>query len=131
MSTTAESLIHLKSVKKVFVTDEVETHALENIQLDIKKGEYVAISGPSGCGKSTLLAILGLLDTPTERAQVVAERVRESIVSSQGLGTPPHMSIVVAGRSAGSTATESLLGEAQARAAIDDHLAEPPSMGPH
>jgi len=66
MSTTAESLIHLKSVKKVFVTDEVETHALENIQLDIKKGEYVAISGPSGCGKSTLLAILGLLDTPTE-----------------------------------------------------------------
>jgi hypothetical protein len=52
-------------------------------------------------------------------------------VSSQGLGTPPHMSIVVAGRSAGSTATESLLGEAQARAAIDDHLQEPPSMGPH
>ena len=61
-----ESLIHLKSVSKVFVTDELETHALEDIQLDIQKGEYVAISGPSGCGKSTLLAILGLLDTPTQ-----------------------------------------------------------------
>ena len=66
MSMAAESLIHLNSVSKVFVTDELETHALENIQLDIQKGEYVAISGPSGCGKSTLLAILGLLDTPTQ-----------------------------------------------------------------
>jgi putative ABC transport system ATP-binding protein len=66
MSTAAESLIHLKSVSKVFVTDELETHALEDIQLEIGKGEYVAISGPSGCGKSTLLAILGLLDTPTQ-----------------------------------------------------------------
>src|SRR6201998_688777 len=63
---TAESLIHLNSVSKVFVTDELETHALEDIQLDIRRGEYVAISGPSGCGKSTLLAILGLLDTPTQ-----------------------------------------------------------------
>ncbi len=66
MSTNGESLIHLESVSKVFVTDELETHALEDIQLDIQKGEYVAISGPSGCGKSTLLAILGLLDTPTQ-----------------------------------------------------------------
>ena len=66
MSTAGESLIHLKSVSKVFVTDELETHALEDIQLEIGKGEYVAISGPSGCGKSTLLAILGLLDTPTQ-----------------------------------------------------------------
>src|ERR1017187_7091575 len=66
MSMAAESLIHLNSVSKVFVTDELETHALENIQLDIQKGEYVAISGPSGCGKSTLLAILGLLDTPSQ-----------------------------------------------------------------
>lgn len=63
---TAESLIHLDSVSKVFVTDEMETHALSGIQLDIRKGEYVSISGPSGCGKSTLLAILGLLDTPTD-----------------------------------------------------------------
>src|SRR3981081_1521424 len=60
-----EALIHLESVTKVFVTDEVETHALAGIELNIRKGEYVSISGPSGCGKSTLLAILGLLDTPS------------------------------------------------------------------
>src|SRR5512135_446249 len=59
-------LIHLDSVTKVFYTDEVETHALSGIQLDIVKGEYVSIAGPSGCGKSTLLSILGLLDTPTD-----------------------------------------------------------------
>jgi len=58
-----EVLIHLDGVKKVFVTDEVETHALAGIHLDINKGEYVSIAGPSGCGKSTLLAILGLLDS--------------------------------------------------------------------
>ncbi|MBV8841614.1 MAG: ABC transporter ATP-binding protein [Bryobacterales bacterium] len=62
----AESLIHLESVTKVFVTDEVETHALSGIHLDINKGEYISIAGPSGCGKSTLLAILGLLDSPSE-----------------------------------------------------------------
>src|ERR1700684_1894371 len=61
-----EPLIHLESVTKVFVTDEVETHALAGIQMDIHKGEYLSISGPSGCGKSTLLAILGLLDTPSD-----------------------------------------------------------------
>lgn len=59
------TLIHLSGVNKVFTTDEVETHALAGIELDIKRGEYVSISGPSGCGKSTLLAILGLLDTPS------------------------------------------------------------------
>jgi putative ABC transport system ATP-binding protein len=59
------ALIHLEGVTKVFYTDEVETHALAGIHLDLKKGEYVSISGPSGCGKSTLLSILGLLDTPT------------------------------------------------------------------
>ena len=61
-----ESLIHLDAVTKVFVTDEVETHALSGIHLDIKKGEYISIAGPSGCGKSTLLAILGLLDSPSD-----------------------------------------------------------------
>jgi putative ABC transport system ATP-binding protein len=60
-----DSLIRLDGVTKVFVTDEVETHALAGIHMEIRKGEYVAISGPSGCGKSTLLAILGLLDSPS------------------------------------------------------------------
>lgn len=61
-----ETLIHLKSIKKIFLTDEVETHALDDITLDIRRGEFVAIAGPSGCGKSTLLSILGLLDSPSE-----------------------------------------------------------------
>jgi putative ABC transport system ATP-binding protein len=63
-----EPLIHLESVTKVFVTDEVETHALAGVHLDINKGEYISIAGPSGCGKSTLLAILGLLDSPSDGA---------------------------------------------------------------
>jgi putative ABC transport system ATP-binding protein len=63
-----DSLISLDGVTKVFVTDEVETHALAGIHLYIKRGEYVSIAGPSGCGKSTLLAILGLLDTPSDGA---------------------------------------------------------------
>jgi putative ABC transport system ATP-binding protein len=66
MNTPAPTLIHLDGVTKVFFTDEVETHALAGIHLDIKTGEYIAIAGPSGCGKSTLLSILGLLDSPTE-----------------------------------------------------------------
>ncbi len=66
METGAQSLIRLESVSKVFITDEVETHALSSIHFDVKKGEYLSIAGPSGCGKSTLLAILGLLDTPTD-----------------------------------------------------------------
>src|SRR5574341_1761366 len=65
------ALIHLEGVTKVFYTDEVETHALAGIHLDLKKGEYVSISGPSGCGKSTLLSILGLLDTPTSGTYVL------------------------------------------------------------
>jgi putative ABC transport system ATP-binding protein len=66
MTDNKEVLIKLDGVTKVFLTDEVETHALSGIHLEIQQGEYVAIAGPSGCGKSTLLAILGLLDTPTE-----------------------------------------------------------------
>ncbi len=61
-----EPLIHLDGIKKVFYTEDVETHALAGIHLDIMPGEYVSIAGPSGCGKSTMLSILGLLDTPTE-----------------------------------------------------------------
>ncbi len=66
MSGSEMPLIELHEVTKVFITDEVETHALAGIQMTINKGEYVSISGPSGCGKSTLLAILGLLDTPSD-----------------------------------------------------------------
>jgi putative ABC transport system ATP-binding protein len=60
------ALIRLTGVKKVFYTDEVETHALEEIHLEVRAGEYLAVAGPSGCGKTTLLSILGLLDTPSE-----------------------------------------------------------------
>ena len=62
----SDPLIHLQGIKKVFFTDEVETHALSEIHLEIRNGEYLAIAGPSGCGKTTLLSILGLLDSPTE-----------------------------------------------------------------
>jgi putative ABC transport system ATP-binding protein len=61
-----DTLIRLEGIKKVFFTDEVETHALSDIHLEIRNGEYLAIAGPSGCGKTTLLSILGLLDSPTE-----------------------------------------------------------------
>jgi putative ABC transport system ATP-binding protein len=66
MPATTDTLIKMEGVKKVFYTDEVETHALSEIHLEIKKGEYISIAGPSGCGKSTLLSILGLLDSPTD-----------------------------------------------------------------
>ncbi|MCZ6759342.1 MAG: ABC transporter ATP-binding protein [Gemmatimonadetes bacterium] len=61
-----QTLIELNGIKKVFYTDEVETHALEEIDLEIGKGEYVSLVGPSGCGKTTLLSIMGLLDTPSD-----------------------------------------------------------------
>src|SRR5580765_1328651 len=66
-----DNVIQLDGVTKVFLTDEVETHALSGIHLEIKKGEYFSISGPSGCGKSTLLSILGLLDSPTDGAYIL------------------------------------------------------------
>jgi len=62
----SEVLLRMDSVTKVFFTDEVETHALAGIHLEINQGDYISIAGPSGCGKSTLLSILGLLDSPTE-----------------------------------------------------------------
>jgi putative ABC transport system ATP-binding protein len=66
MEPNGTSLIKLEAVSKVFFTEEVETHALSGVHLDIHKGDYVSIEGPSGCGKSTLLSIMGLLDTPTD-----------------------------------------------------------------
>ena len=74
MNTSAQPLIHLDGVTKVFFTDEVETHALAGIHLEIRSGEYIAIAGPSGCGKSTLLSILGLLDSPTEGSYTLNSR---------------------------------------------------------
>src|SRR6266516_4205935 len=68
------SLIQLQGVKKVFYTDEVETHALSDVHLEIKQGDYVSIAGPSGCGKTTLLSLLGLLDTPTEGTYLLESR---------------------------------------------------------
>ncbi len=65
MSTALQPLIQLEGIKKVFYTDEVETHALSEIHMQVNSGDYLAIAGPSGCGKTTLLSILGLLDSPT------------------------------------------------------------------
>ncbi len=82
-STHGETLIKMEDVAKVFYTDEVETHALANIHLEINRGEYIAISGPSGCGKSTLLSILGLLDTPTEGLHTLKGDPVENLTASQ------------------------------------------------
>jgi putative ABC transport system ATP-binding protein len=74
MGTNGKALIKLEGVTKVFYTDEVETHALGGVHLEISTGEFVTIAGPSGCGKSTLLSILGLLDTPTQGNYVLNEK---------------------------------------------------------
>src|SRR2546427_265792 len=78
-----QPLIKLDGVTKVFLTDEVETHALSGIQVEIGKGEYVAIAGPSGCGKSTLLSILGLLDSPTEGSYSLNSRPVAELAASE------------------------------------------------
>ena len=83
----ADPLIKLDNITKVFLTDEVETHALAGIHLDIQKGEYVSIAGPSGCGKSTLLSILGLLDTPSDGTYLLNGRL------VQGLSLPERARI--------------------------------------
>jgi putative ABC transport system ATP-binding protein len=77
------SLIRLSGIKKIFFTDEVETHALQDIHLEVAQGEYVAIAGPSGCGKTTLLSILGLLDTPTDGEYVLAGEPVANLSASQ------------------------------------------------
>ncbi|MBX6363367.1 MAG: ABC transporter ATP-binding protein [Gemmatimonadetes bacterium] len=78
-----EPLIRLEGVSKVFLTDEVETHALHNVHLEIKQGEYVSIAGPSGCGKTTLLSILGLLDTATEGTYLLDGRPVSGLTASE------------------------------------------------
>jgi putative ABC transport system ATP-binding protein len=83
MSAATDNLIHLEGLTKVFYTEEVETHALAGIHLDIQKGEYVAISGPSGCGKSTLLSILGLLDSPTAGTYLLNSRPVQNLDLSE------------------------------------------------
>jgi putative ABC transport system ATP-binding protein len=70
-------------VKKVFHTDQVETHALDGIDLEIRAGEYVSIAGPSGCGKSTLLSILGLLDTASDGVYQLHDQPVTKLKASQ------------------------------------------------
>jgi len=79
MNDSERPLIQLEDVTKVFLTDDVETHALSGVQLEIKRGEFVTVAGPSGCGKSTLLSILGLLDTPTQGRYMLNGRAVESL----------------------------------------------------
>ena len=83
MTARGETLISLESIKKVFMTDELETHALADIHLTVAKGEFVSISGPSGCGKTTLLSILGLLDTPSSGKYTLAGHSVESLTPSE------------------------------------------------
>jgi putative ABC transport system ATP-binding protein len=83
MASNGERLIHLEGIKKVFFTDEVETHALAEVHLEIKNGEYVAISGPSGCGKTTLLSILGLLDSPSDGKYTLAGEAVANLTASE------------------------------------------------
>jgi len=79
MKDTAQPLIQIEGLTKVFYTEEIETHALSGIHLSVNKGEYVAMSGPSGCGKSTLLSIIGLLDTPSSGRYTLNGRTVENL----------------------------------------------------
>jgi putative ABC transport system ATP-binding protein len=79
----SEPLIKLQAVTKVFLTDEVETHALAGIDMVVERGEYVSIAGPSGCGKSTLLSILGLLDTPSKGTYLLNNRPVANLAPSE------------------------------------------------
>src|SRR5579884_952875 len=78
-----DNVIHLEGLKKVFLTDEVETHALAGVDLEIRRGEYISISGPSGCGKSTLLSILGLLDSPSEGSYLLNSKPVQDLSMSE------------------------------------------------
>src|ERR1041384_7854234 len=74
MATNGQPLIRLEGITKVFYTDEIETHALSGVHLELRQGEYIAIAGPSGSGKSTLLAIIGLLDSPSDGAYILKDK---------------------------------------------------------
>jgi putative ABC transport system ATP-binding protein len=76
-------MIRMENITKVFYTDEVETHALSGVQLEIRKGEYVSIAGPSGSGKSTLLALIGLLDSPSDGTYVLNGKPVENLNLSE------------------------------------------------
>jgi putative ABC transport system ATP-binding protein len=80
---TGQTLLHLEGVTKVFLTDEVETHALSNVDMTVHAGEWVAIVGPSGSGKTTLLAILGLLDTPTSGTYLLDNHPVSALTGTQ------------------------------------------------
>jgi putative ABC transport system ATP-binding protein len=79
----SDTLIRLDDVTKIFYTDEIETHALSGIKLEINRGEYVSIAGPSGCGKSTLLSILGLLDSPSQGTYILNDKPVENLKHSE------------------------------------------------
>jgi putative ABC transport system ATP-binding protein len=83
MSTSPEALVRMSGLGKVFVTDEVETHALADVHLEIRRGEYVTIAGPSGCGKSTLLSIMGLLDAPSSGRYEIGGALVESLTARE------------------------------------------------
>jgi len=80
---SSKSIIQLTNIQKVFHTDDVETHALSNINLSVTEGEFIAIAGPSGCGKSTLLSLLGLLDTPTSGEYLLSGQSVADLAFSQ------------------------------------------------
>ncbi len=83
MALAYDPLIRLQGISKIFHTDEVETHALSRVDLEIRAGEYVAVCGPSGCGKTSLLSILGLLDSPSEGSYVLAGEPVSTLSSAQ------------------------------------------------
>src|SRR5579862_1554383 len=84
MPATADgTLIRMENISKIFYTDEVETHALSGVQMEIRKGEYVSIAGPSGSGKSTLLALIGLLDSPSDGEYILNSQAVANLDISQ------------------------------------------------
>lgn len=93
MSNASHTVIRLEGMSKVFLTEEVETHALSNISFDISRGEFLSIAGPSGCGKTTLLSILGLLEAPTSGQYALngtdvagLSRTQRAIIRNQEIG---------------------------------------------